>query len=298
MASPLWTVILAAGAGRRLSGVTGDVPKQFWRGGSSKSLLDQTVERFSPLAAPSQTVIVVDATHRQHLLDAGASRHVGRTLFQPHDRGTAVGVLLALTPVFESSMDAIVAITPADHGVVDDARFRRGVLEAASSARSRDAVVIFGVEPDAPHHDYGWITPGPSCVSSGLRPVVSFVEKPSPDQAARLLAAGSVWNTMVLVGRAPAVRALFVEYLPELTAVLDRTRGLPAIERDTFLTAVYPSLPVADFSRDVITPARNLLTYVWPASLGWSDLGTPERLHDWQMQASARGGANRVTTAA
>jgi hypothetical protein len=34
------------------------------------------------------------------------------------------------------------------------------------------------------------------------------------------------------------------------------------------------------------TPARDLSTYVWPASVGWSDLGTPERLRNWQTRAA------------
>ena len=42
MSNQLWTVILAAGAGRRLSAVTGGVPKQFWRGLNGPSLLTQT----------------------------------------------------------------------------------------------------------------------------------------------------------------------------------------------------------------------------------------------------------------
>jgi mannose-1-phosphate guanylyltransferase len=286
MATRLWTVVLAAGAGRRLSGVTGGVPKQFWRGTNGRSLLEQTVDRFSPLAPPSRTVVVVDAAHRQHL--AGSARSAfGMTIYQPGDRGTAAGVLLALTPVLESGADAIVAITPSDHGVIDDGRFRRGVLDAARYGRSQGAIVIFGVQPAVAHHDYGWITPGPSRSSGALRSVSSFVEKPTRERAAQLFEAGAVWNTMVLVGQARAIRDLYAERLPELAEVFETAMGLPPAERDDFLAAVYPSLPRFDFSRDVIAPARNLLTYVWPASMGWSDLGTPERLNEWQSRSRA-----------
>ena len=31
-------------------------------------------------------------------------------------------------------------------------------------------------------------------------------------------------------------------------------------------------------------PARGLYAYVWPGSVGWSDLGTVERLHAWHRR--------------
>ncbi|HUL75306.1 MAG TPA: sugar phosphate nucleotidyltransferase [Vicinamibacterales bacterium] len=297
MANPLWTVVLAAGAGRRLADVTGGIPKQFWRGVNGRSLLEQTIDRFSPLAPPSRTVVVVDATHRAHMADS-ERRRFGRIVYQPGDRGTAAGVLLALTPVLESAADSVVAITPSDHGVIEDARFRDGVLEASRYTRSHGAIVLFGVRPSVALHDYGWITPGPPRASGAIRAVSSFVEKPTPERAAQLFEAGAVWNTMVLVGQARAIWDLYAEVLPELGGVFKTAVGLPRAERDDFLASVYPSLPTFDFSRDVIAPARNLVTYIWPASMGWSDLGTPERLNEWQSRPSAVRPDPLATTAA
>jgi mannose-1-phosphate guanylyltransferase len=282
MAPHLWTIVLAAGAGRRLAGVTGGVPKQFWRGTHRRSLLEDTLERFAPLAPPSRTVAVIDAAHRDYLFEGGVPDSLGTTVFQPEDRGTAAGVLLALMPVLDSGSDSVVAITPSDHGVLDDARFRHGVLEAARYARSRGAIVVFGVQPGVAHDDYGWITPGPCRSSGSLRAVTAFVEKPDAEEAARLLASGAVWNTMVLVARARAIQDLCADQLPELAEIFAIARRLPPSERDVFLAAVYPRLPKRDFSRDVLTSARNLSTYIWPTSVGWSDLGTPDRLHAWR----------------
>ena len=297
MAGQLWTAVLAAGAGRRLSGVTGGVPKQFWRGAHGHSLLQETVERFLPLTPPSRTVVVIDATHREYMSVDGAAATIGATVIQPQDRGTAAGVLLALMPVLDSGPDAVVVITPSDHGVVDDVRFRRGVLEAVRYTRSHREIVLFGVEPVVAHDDYGWITPGPSRSPTSLRPIVSFVEKPAPEDAARLLAAGAVWNTMVLVARARHIWDLYTDTAPALAAVFDPALRMPPSARDAFFADVYPYLPRIDFSHDVLTPARNLSTYVFPATMGWSDLGTPERLHDWQKRVdSAR--PSIVSTAA
>lgn len=287
MTEHVWTVVLAAGAGRRLACVTGQIPKQFWRCGGAKSLLEETTDRFAPLAPPSRTIVVVDASHREHVAGTVSCNRVGTVVYQPEERGTAAGALLALTPVLEAEPDAVVMITPADHGVVDGRRFRSGLVEATRSVHANGGVVLFGVEPTEAREDYGWITPGPAISAGSLRPVGSFVEKPSAEVARRLFASGAAWNTMVVVARAQAVRALYVDGLPQLARVFDIALGLPPSERIAFLSAIYPRMPKFDLSRDLLTCARSLSTYTWPASVGWSDLGTPERLAAWNRPAAA-----------
>ena len=297
MSGQLWTVVLAAGAGRRLAEVTGGVPKQFWRGVHGRSLLRQTMERFVPLAPRSRTIVIVDAGHLDHVATSDLRGSVPTLVIQPEDRGTAAGVLLALTPVLEHAPDSIVVITPSDHGVVDDAAFREGVLEAARQVRARDDIVLFGVEPVAAHHDYGWISLGAAATMRGFRAVTSFVEKPASDVAARLFASGAVWNTMVIVARARAILDLYLERLPDLSTVFASALRQPASERAAFFASVYPTLPNHDFSRDLLAAARGLSAYVWPASMGWSDLGTPDRLAEWHQRVRVPSGTRAITAA-
>jgi mannose-1-phosphate guanylyltransferase len=294
----LWTVILAAGSGRRLSAFTGGVPKQFWRGLHGTSLLRQTIDRFLPLAPASRTVVIVDAGHLDHLAGADVPDGLPVLVVQPEDRGTAAGVFLALTPVLESTPDAVVVITPSDHGVRDDSGFRRGVLEAARQVREGAEIVLFGVEPATAQRDYGWISLSRTLTASGFCPVESFVEKPTDDVAAQLFGAGAVWNTMVMVARAAAIRDLYVKLLPRLAGVFADALHLPAPERDAFLASAYPTLPTYDFSRDLVARSKQMTAYVWPASLGWSDLGTPERLDEWQRRVESAGSSARAITAA
>jgi hypothetical protein len=91
---------------------------------------------------------------------------------------------------------------------------------------------------------------------------------------------------MILVARARALADLFGELLPDLAAAFRMVRRVPAADRTAFLAALYRDLPIADFSRDVLARASGLATYVLPASVGWSDLGTPERLRAWQNHSA------------
>ena len=68
-----------------------------------------------------------------------------------------------------------------------------------------------------------------------------------------------------------------------------RARALPLDDRAAFLDEQYPALPVADFSRDLLARASGLQAYVWPATIGWTDLGTPERLGTWLADRAQEG---------
>jgi len=277
--------VLAAGEGRRLVALTRGVPKQFWSANGHSSLLAQTLVRVGPLVAPDHTVTVVDRTHRSYVVAQPEPRRLGHVVFQACDRGTAAGVLLGLCTVIETAPDALVLLTPSDHGVAQADEFLLGISSAADNVRSgRHDIVLFGAEPSTPETGYGWITLSDSRSSgtSDIQPVSGFVEKPSTVEAHRLLAAGSVWNTMVLVARASTLFDLYQRHLPELT---DRVAGvfrLPAGCRETALVETYRDLPSSDFSNDILARAAGLDVYVWPAAIGWSDLGTPERLGRWQ----------------
>ena len=78
MTRPLWSVILAGGAGRRLFAVTNGIPKQFWRLEGQPSLLEETVARLAPLGA-LRTCLVVDRSHEPYLREArcGATIEAG-----------------------------------------------------------------------------------------------------------------------------------------------------------------------------------------------------------------------------
>jgi hypothetical protein len=103
---------------------------------------------------------------------------------------------------------------------------------------------------------------------------------------------------MVMVVRAAAIRDLYAQLLPRLAEVFAAAVRLRAPERGAFLAAAYPTLPAYDFSRDLLPRARRLCAYVWPASLGWSDLGTPERLHEWHRRVEVPGTSARAISAA
>jgi len=270
--------------------VTGGIPKQFWKYDGTRTLLDATLRRVARLTPADCTFIVVNRPHRAHVEALAEVAHCGAILYQPADRGTSAGVLLPLVEILEASPEAIVLITPSDHGVASVEQFHLAVLEAraAIDAGVHD-VVLFGAEPREPSTDFGWITSvrRPSA-PYGLARVVRFVEKPGQEEAERLFASGALWNTLVLVARADALFELCAQHIGDVTAFFDRTRGMSSSAREQWLAAHYHELPASDFSHDVLSHARGLAVATFPRSMGWSDLGTPERLTRWLHSQAPR----------
>jgi mannose-1-phosphate guanylyltransferase len=278
-----WAIVLAGGAGRRVSEMTDGVPKQFWAPSGGATLLTETLTRFDRVVPANRRLLLVHQDHRAYLRDLECP--VRSITYQPCDCGTASAVLLGLLPIIDHNPEATVVLSPADHGVANPAEFHHGLMRAIRAVRDRRAsLVLMGAEPDRPETSYGWITPGRR-LATGVFRVAGFVEKPTYATAAALLTARSVWNTMVLVGRASALFELIRQHQPRLTRVLAEAWQLASSRRPDAIADAYQRLPPVDLSRDVLTGARGMGLCVWPAATGWSDLGSPDRLDAWVRQA-------------
>jgi mannose-1-phosphate guanylyltransferase/mannose-6-phosphate isomerase len=126
----------------------------------------------------------------QELAEIG---HEVDVLLEPMRRDS--GPAIAAGAVFAQMRDndAIMLALAADHVVRDTAAFvaacRQGLIAAAAGR-----IVTFGVEPERPATEYGYISPGEP-VSGAVRSVAKFVEKPDPVKAAEYIAAGYLRNS-------------------------------------------------------------------------------------------------------
>jgi mannose-1-phosphate guanylyltransferase len=282
----LWAVVLAGGSGKRLRPVVESMlgeslPKQYCRFRGPDTLLQLAVRRVLPLVPPSRVVVIVATEHRRRAEEQLRGFPDVRIVDQPRDRGTAAGVLLPLTEVLAADPAARVLLAPTDHVFLDEELALRGIAQADRAVADRLAqIVLFGVVPNAPHGDYGWIEVG-DALGSGLHRVDAFREKPGVVRATELQRRGALWNTMILLARGAPLRDLFQRHLPHLDAAFRAYAKVAPRERARFLAQVYEELESFDFSRDLLGRADGLAVHAWPFEVGWSDVGTPPRLFAW-----------------
>jgi mannose-1-phosphate guanylyltransferase len=281
-----WALVLAAGSGTRLSGLTADatgvsVPKQFCSLNGGASLLEEALARAAGVASPAQTVVVVAAEHRRFWQSALADVPSHNVVVQPRNRGTANGILLGVSAILERDAHAIVAIVPSDH-YVEREEVLAHALERALAALGSDrsaSIGFLGLEPESADPELGYIVRG-APLGDGSCAVARFVEKPSRADAAKLLKRRALWNSFILVARAAALVDLIALRHPvEVIAFRSLWQQMAWSERlPRELERLYEKLPEIDFSRSVVEGTTAPLHVVAVPPCGWSDLGTPQRV--------------------
>jgi mannose-1-phosphate guanylyltransferase len=281
----LWAVVLAAGNGSRVSGLTSGpagvaVPKQYCRFGRATCMLRWALDRAATVLPRERVLTVVAEEHRAFWDSELTDLPPGNVIVQPRNRGTAAGILLPVLEVLlRRDSRSRVLIMPSDHYVTDEAVLRRALRKALGLPRRADGrLVVLGMTPTSDDPEYGWILPTPPR-GGALREVAGFVEKPDSQTARDLAAAGALLNTMIFVADGSVLLRLYEEALPNLLHPFLRLLrdGVEARALEGF----YETLPVSDFSREVLERSSRHLSVLPVPDCGWSDLGTPARIQSF-----------------
>jgi mannose-1-phosphate guanylyltransferase len=272
----MWAVVLAGGDGTRLQGLTRNVhgvvvPKQFCSLQGGASLLQEALQRAAMVASTPQVCAVVAAQHREWWSSVHPYLPRGNLIVQPHNRGTAHGVLLPLLHIIERDPDATVVLLPSDHHLCREEILIDALRGAAEHARrDPDSIYLLGLKPDEPDEELGYILPAEQ---DGEKPVsvLRFVEKPTDTLARSLISRGALWNSFIL---AASAKVLLRSFDASFAAAVDVMCKLDHAELDI----AYQHLRCVDFSRDVLQGKEAMLKVVPVASCGWTDLGTPKRV--------------------
>lgn len=289
-----WAVVLAGGEGSRLRGMTVDevgrhVPKQFCRIDGQRTLLELALRRAGLLVEPDHVMVSVADSHERWWGPQLSRLPAANIISQPANRGTAFGILLPLLLILRRDPSADVVFVPADHFVSDEEELGAALRSAMSVSRTDpDSIALIGVEPDRPEGDYGYILPGRKIPATGApsHRVREFVEKPGAG-APHLLEQGALWNTFIFAASGRGLLRMFLRRMGNRTSVLQATieasAGDPR-QLARLLAPLYDTLPIIDFSRDVLADAEDRLAVVRARNCGWSDLGNPRRVLAWMEE--------------
>ncbi len=280
-----WAIVLAAGEGSRLHALTTTaagvaVPKQFCslRGGAS--LLEEALQRATAVAPIERISAVVAEQHAEWWCRSLAGLAASNVFVQPQNRGTALGILLALLQIFERDPHARVVILPADHHVGDEPVLARALAQAVTTVRARPAdILLLGVAPEEPDPGLGYIVPAAD-VGAGSAPVAWFVEKPTVGEARALIARGALWNAFIIAARATALLELFDRYDAGLLRRMRFAvrRANVTADSSTALVDLYLRERSVDFSHDIAQRYGAVFRVLRVPECAWSDLGTVQRV--------------------
>src|SRR5262245_39226284 len=164
--SHLWGIILAGGEGKRLQSFIKtrfgeERPKQFCTFVGTRSMLRHTVDRAKMLMPEDRLLTVVNHSHLKYVEEQLYDQPMENIIVQPLSRETGPGILLPLLHIAHRDPEAVVAVFPSDHFILDEQRFAELVRLAYGFALSRPHLpVVLGIDPKYPEPGYGWIEKG------------------------------------------------------------------------------------------------------------------------------------------
>src|ERR1700730_3135469 len=188
-------LIMCGGAGTRLWPASREVrPKQFLPLFGPRSTFQDTLLRVSDATLFQRPIVITNAAYRFMVLEQLAEIGIeADVLLEPmrRDSGPAIAAGAAFAQIRDR--EAVVLALAADHVVRETSAFVAACRQGLVAAEAGN-IVTFGVKPERPATEYGYIRPGEP-IAAEVRAVAKFVEKPDPATAADYIKAGYFWNS-------------------------------------------------------------------------------------------------------
>ncbi|MBD9178570.1 MAG: mannose-1-phosphate guanylyltransferase [Odoribacter splanchnicus] len=277
-------VIMAGGVGSRFWPMsTPEKPKQFIDVlGVGRTLIQLTVDRFSEVCDMRNVWVVTSEHYRDLVREQLPQIPESNILLEPCMRNTAPCVAYVAWKIKKQDPEANLVISAADHIVMNVPEFVRVIRRGLVFTEKENRILTLGMLPTRPETGYGYIKVKEEQVmgEDEIKIVEGFKEKPDLQTAEKYLQEGGYyWNAGIFLWNVKTVEWAFRENQPEMAALFDTLD--PVFYTDAEQTEInrkFPDCPSISVDYAIMEHARNI--YVFPASFGWSDLGTWGSLYE------------------
>jgi len=298
-----YPVILAGGRGTRFWPLSRKRrAKQLLALDGKQTMIQQTVARLSPLAAPRRFWIITNDDLRPAIMRQLPKLPPKQIVAEPAGRNTSPAIGLAAFLLLGHDPDAVLGLFPSDHVIADLAQYRATLATGIEIAAAGENIVVLGIRPTRPETGYGYIEAGAPDYDGSLR-VRRFTEKPDLATARHFLDAGNYfWNSGMFLWRADTLANALREHLPNTAPLLEKIAAAYGTRKfaDTF-RKLYPKCENISIDYAVLEPrsakgeAQSRI-FCLPSDFGWNDLGSWTALHEHHVAKAKRGGGTQVPT--
>ena len=276
---------MAGGIGSRFWPMSSaQLPKQFIDVlGCGRTLIQLTVDRFKGICLPENIWVVTSANYAEIVKEQLPEVPEDHILLEPCRRNTAPCIAYVSWKIKAKNPKANIVVTPSDHIVMDVREFGRVVTSAMNFTAESDAIVTLGMKATRPETGYGYIEADltMACPSNKeIYRVDAFKEKPNLATAERYLQRNNYfWNAGIFIWNVNTIVNALRVYQPSMAEIFERM--LPYYythEEQAVVNELFPKCENISVDYAIMEKADEI--YVFPASFGWSDLGTWGSLHE------------------
>lgn len=272
-------VIMAGGIGSRFWPMsTPECPKQFVDVlGTGRTFIQMTVDRFKGLIPAENVWVVTSQFYKEKVMEQLPEVPEGNVLLEPCRRNTAPCIAYASWRIKSADPKATIVVSPSDHLVLDVAEFQRVVKSSLDFASGSDAIITLGMKPTRPETGYGYIQTDMSCPSvrnKEIYRVDAFREKPDLATAEKyILRPNMLWNSGIFIWSVNTIVNCLRVYAPEINAIFENILPVYGSEKEQeVINEVFPRCESISVDYAILEKSEEI--YCFPASFGWSDLGT------------------------
>jgi mannose-1-phosphate guanylyltransferase len=293
-----YPVILAGGRGTRFWPLSRKRrAKQLLALDGKETMIQQTVARLAPMAAPSRFWIITNDDLRPAILRQLRKLPAKQIIAEPAARNTAPAIGLAAFLLLRHDPEAVLGLFPSDHVIAEPAQYRATLRRGIEIAAAGENIVVLGIRPTRPETGYGYIEGGEADRDGVLSlRVRRFTEKPDLATARQFLDAGNYfWNSGMFLWRADTLANALHEHLPNTALLLEKIAAAYGTRKfaETF-RKLYPKCENISVDYAILEPGSakgegQSRIFCLPSDFGWNDLGSWAALHEHHVAKAKPG---------
>ncbi|KGN97964.1 mannose-1-phosphate guanylyltransferase [Porphyromonas gingivicanis] len=282
MANKFFCIIMGGGIGSRFWPVSRkDKPKQFLDFfGTGQTLLQQTYQRVTSFVPKENVYVVTNEVYIEETLHQLPDLTQEQILAEPMRRNTAPCIAYALHRIRSRCADASVFVTPSDHVILNNARFKELALKSLQYVQGHDSLVTLGIMPHRAETGYGYIQMDSENQEDDFIKVKLFTEKPNIEMAEIFVKSGDfLWNSGMFAWNMQTILSAFEMHAPEIAEIFAAGEKVYGTEQEKeFIQENFPNCPNISIDYAIMEKANNVR--VLPGDFGWADLGTWGAIHE------------------
>lgn len=256
-------VLLSGGSGKRLWPISNDTrSKQFLKllkreDGTYESMVQRVYRQIQESGIDAHVTIATSIS-QVDLIKSQLGTNVD-IVTEPERRDTFPAIALSSTYLRKQkkcSDDDVVVVMPVDQYTEEKYFLTTKQMAQAVEIGASD-LVLMGVKPISPSSKFGYIIPNDS-LGKNIVTVKAFKEKPSTEEAIKLISEGAYWNGGVFAFRLGYLMNIVSQYIE--------------VKDFDYVRNSYSKLPKISFDYEVVEKAKSISMV--PYSGIWEDLGT------------------------